>query len=310
MHRLTRVCVFARSTVASRARKTTTTTTTRGVVAPRASLAVDVARWTLAAPTMYAMVSVNEYITHRYYQHTEFNKNETMKKVWCFFTRQTEAPKIGGGGHIEHHAETLDDMSLRVDDKWMKSEPARVLEGNTYRGTAFEWDITGLMMVQMIVTCVPVLATMGFSAGPMAALIGASTLAHAFVWNSLHPAMHGLNEVPLERGVPSLALANLRDSKYYDYLYLNHAGHHVLSGQCNYNVCCPLVDHLLGTYVEPEVWMTKTRVAFGKEHREFYPTGEYYRNLAAKAAGAVLEDAAARDDDVASSSDEPELIPA
>ena len=57
-------------------------------------------------------------------------------------------------------------------------------------------DITGLMMVQMIVTCVPVLATMGFSAGPMAALIGASTLAHAFVWNSLHPAMHGLNEVP------------------------------------------------------------------------------------------------------------------
>ncbi len=271
---------------------------------------MDVARWTLAAPTMYALVSVNEYITHRYYQHTEFNKNETMKKVWCFFTRQTEAPKIGGGGHIEHHAETLDDMSLRVDDKWMKSEPARVLEGNTYRGTAFEWDITGLMMLQMIVTCVPVLATMGFSAGPMAALIGASTLAHAFVWNSLHPAMHGLNEVPLERGVPSLALANLRDSKYYDYLYLNHAGHHVLSGQCNYNVCCPLVDHLLGTYVEPEVWMTKTRVAFGKEHREFYPTGEYYRNLAAKAAGAVLEDAAARDDDVASSSDEPELIPA
>ena len=310
MHRLTRVCVFARSTVASRARKTTTTTTTRGVVAPRASLAVDVARWTLAAPTMYAMVSVNEYITHRYYQHTEFNKNETMKKVWCFFTRQTEAPKIGGGGHVEHHAETLDDMSLRVDDKWMKSEPARVLEGNTYRGTAFEWDITGLMMLQMIVTCVPVLATMGFSAGPMAALIGASTLAHAFVWNSLHPAMHGLNEVPLERGVPSLALANLRDTKYYDYLYLNHAGHHVLSGQCNYNVCCPLVDHLLGTYVEPEVWMTKTRVPFGKEHREFYPTGEYYRNLAAKAAGAVLEDAAARDDDVASSSDEPELIPA
>ena len=120
------------------------------------------------------------------------------------------------------------------DDKWMKSEPARVLEGNTYRGTAFEWDITGLMMVQMIVTCVPVLATMGFSAGPMAAPSAPPRSPTPCVELS-HPAMHGLNEVPLERGVPSLALANLRDSKYYDYLYLNHAGHHVLSGQCNYN---------------------------------------------------------------------------
>ena len=54
--------------------------------------------------------------------------------------------------------------------------------------------------------------------------------------------------------------------------------------------------------------MTKTRVAFGKEHREFYPTGEYYRNLAAKAAG--RRPRGRRDDDAASSSDEPELIPA
>ena len=59
-------------------------------VTPRASLAVDVARWTLSVPTMYAMVSINEYITHRYYQHAEFNKNETLKKVWCFFTRQKD----------------------------------------------------------------------------------------------------------------------------------------------------------------------------------------------------------------------------
>ena len=36
-------------------------------------------------------------------------------------------------------------------------------------------------------------------------------------------------------------------------------GHHVLSGQCNYNVCCPMTDHLLGTYVPTEVWQTKMR---------------------------------------------------
>lgn len=276
----------------------------RACVTPRAS-AVEIARLALAAPTMYALVSANEYVTHRYYQHAEFNKNETLKRVWCFFTRQKEAPKIGGGGHIEHHAETLDDMSLRTDDKWMRSDLARVFDDNEYRGTAFQWDVTGLMLMQMILTCVPVLSIMGYAPMAQAALITSSTLIHAMVWNSLHPAMHGLNEIPLNEGIPGEWMADYRDSKYYDYLYMNHAGHHVMSGQCNYNVCCPLVDHVMGTYVEPEVWMKKTRVPFGKEHRPFYPAGEYARNLATKAAAKVLEEY-----DERKSLDEPELVSA
>ena len=40
-------------------------------------------RWILAAPTMYAIVSFNEYVTHRYYQHAEFNKTEWMKALYC-----------------------------------------------------------------------------------------------------------------------------------------------------------------------------------------------------------------------------------
>ena len=36
-------------------------------------------------------------------------------------------------------------------------------------------------------------------------------------------------------------------------------GHHVLGGQCNYNVCCPGADHLLGTYVPTEEWQPKMR---------------------------------------------------
>ena len=36
-------------------------------------------------------------------------------------------------------------------------------------------------------------------------------------------------------------------------------GHHVLGGQCNYNVCCPMTDHLLGTYVPVEEWQQKMR---------------------------------------------------
>ena len=36
-------------------------------------------------------------------------------------------------------------------------------------------------------------------------------------------------------------------------------GHHVLGGQCNYNVCCPMADHLLGTYVPTDVWSARMR---------------------------------------------------
>lgn len=36
-------------------------------------------------------------------------------------------PKLDGGGHVEHHAETYDDMQLKVDDEaWMRSAPAQV----------------------------------------------------------------------------------------------------------------------------------------------------------------------------------------
>jgi hypothetical protein len=243
----------------------------------------DAARVVLAAPVMYALVSFNEYVTHRYYQHAEFNKNETLKKVWCAVTGQKEAPKIGGGGHIEHHAETLDDMSLKTDDCWLNSDPAAVLEGNTYRGTAFEYDVTGLMTLQMLPTCIPVLAIMGYSLPAMASLILGSVLVHALIWNSLHPAMHGLNEVPIKDGIPSMWLSSLRSSKYYEYLYENHQGHHVLSGKKNYNVCAPLIDHLLGTYVPADEWKPKARMPIGSEHRAYYPAGEYAANLAKKA---------------------------
>ena len=33
----------------------------------------------------------------------------------------------------------------------------------------------------------------------------------------------------------------------------------MLGGQCNYNVCCPLTDHLLGTYVPQSMWEPQMR---------------------------------------------------
>jgi hypothetical protein len=60
--------------------------------------------------------------------------------------------------------------------------------------------------------------------------------------------MHGLPAVPLSVGAPSRPLEPLRDTAYFKYIYENHQGHHVLGGQCNYNVCCPMTDHLVRAY--------------------------------------------------------------
>lgn len=73
-------------------------------------------------------------------------------------------PRVKGGGHVEHHAETYDDMSLKTgDEKWMQSPAAKSLNGDEYRGTAFTWEVTGMMWIQMLPLSVPSLALMGFN---------------------------------------------------------------------------------------------------------------------------------------------------
>lgn len=64
-----------------------------------------VASTVAAIPLMYSLMSANEYVTHRYYQHTDFNKLSLLRRLGV---------KVRGGGHVEHHAETLDDMTLKV----------------------------------------------------------------------------------------------------------------------------------------------------------------------------------------------------
>lgn len=93
----------------------------------------------IAVPTLYCLMSINEYITHRYYQHTEFNKNSILQVIARFFNLPT---KIKGGGHVEHHAETYDDMTLKTDDAWRRTPAAKSLDNDVYRGTAFNWEVT------------------------------------------------------------------------------------------------------------------------------------------------------------------------
>jgi hypothetical protein len=60
--------------------------------------------------------------------------------------------------------------------------------------------------------------------------------------------LHGMEEIPLTAGFnfPAEVSKTLRKTTYYKWLYQNHVGHHVMSGRVNYNVCCPLFDHVVG----------------------------------------------------------------
>jgi len=221
-----------------------------------------------ALPTMYVLMSLNEYMTHRYFQHLEFNRPESLQWLKAIIARVTGdpvPPKFKGDGHVEHHAETYDDMSLKNDARWRANSVAQALDADVYRGTAFHWHATAIMTLQMCPSVLPTYLLMGWSPGEALAILLPSMLAHAIVWNAIHPPMHGLPPVALTMGfgtaLPGGAAfsAWLLESAYGRYIYENHMGHHVLGGQCNYNVCCPMADHLLGTYVPTAEWQPKMR---------------------------------------------------
>lgn len=230
------------------------------IVSPnKLSMNIGIIQSTAAVPAMYALMSINEYVTHRWYQHEEFNKNKFLLNIAKSLNGGIY--KFKGGGHVEHHAETLDDMSLKQDEVWKKSSAAVLLDNDKFRGTAFHWKVTFLMGLQMLITGIPVFKyILGFSVFSTISMIIPSLLLHALVWNALHPHMHGLPDVNIFEGAPSRILKKFRSSMIFKYLYQNHEGHHVLGGQANYNVCCPLFDHVLGTYREESLWRPKVKL--------------------------------------------------
>ena len=251
-------------------------------------------------PLMYGLLSGNEYVTHRYYQHNEIGKldlYQTLKK-------NGKMPKLPVTVHVEHHAETYDDMMLKTDDPvWMKSAPARVLNEDPWRGTIFAWESTVFMFAQCIPSVYPAFWLLGWSFSQTTAFFVPAMLVHGLVWNALHPHMHGmylketlsapgslpplslniarfvspahvrtpnlcvpareitrmetgLPDVPLSVGLPSSVFSSLRGSPLFEFLRKHHVGHHVASGLANYNVCCPGMDVVVGTF------MTEEQVSF------------------------------------------------
>ena len=231
-------------------------------------LAATIVRDVAVVPTMYCLMSLNEYMTHRYFQHLEFNRPgelQWIKDIYVKVSGEEKCPNVPGDGHVEHHAETYDDMSLKNDERWRSNSVSKSLDVDEYRGTAFHWSATAIMTTQMLPSVVPTYMLMGWSLPETIAILLPSMLLHAVVWNAIHPPMHGLKPVSLTAGfgtaVPGGAAFSewILESAYGRYVYENHMGHHVLGGQCNYNVCCPLTDHLLGTYVTTSDWQKKMR---------------------------------------------------
>ena len=234
------------------------------------SLAGTIIRDVSALPTMYALMSVNEYMTHRYFQHMEFNRPESLPwlkdALGAIPGVERSELKVPGDGHVEHHAETYDDMSLKNDARWRSNSVAQALDEDAWRGTAFHWSATLIMTIQMMPSVLPTYALMGWSLPETMAILLPSMLVHAIVWNAVHPPMHGLPPVNLAAGFGTAGTKLgdefaewLLQTRYAHWIFENHMGHHVLGGQCNYNVCCPMADHLLGTYVPTETWATKMR---------------------------------------------------
>jgi len=224
---------------------------------PALAAMAPAAKLFLGLPIMYMLFSANEYVTHRYYQHNEIGKMffyKTLRKFGLF-------PKIDGGGHVEHHAETYDSMNLKTDDaKWMASPPAQRLHVDPWRGTAFTWPSTALMFVQCVPTVFPVfIGLLGWSLPATSVFYFMSMALHGLVWNAIHPAMHGLPHVPWSIGYSSKTLSFLNGSPLFEALRLNHIGHHVASGRSNYNVCCPGMDHVVGTFMKQADWEPKVR---------------------------------------------------
>lgn len=213
------------------------------------------AKLLVSLPVMYTLQSLNEYIAHRYYQHEELRDYPKLLGAV-----EAAGVKLRGNGHVEHHAETYDDMTLKDDARWRRSPAALRLDEDVYRGTAINWAVMFQVIAPLCVLSLPIyVGVMKFSVIGTVLLACFLALTEALIWNALHPDMHGLPEVPVTVGPPSRFLARFRGSAYFQWLYRNHEGHHILGGRGNYNVAYPLMDHVLGTYVSPAEWRPRTR---------------------------------------------------
>mmetsp|Transcript_99847 Transcript_99847/g.316986 ORF Transcript_99847/g.316986 Transcript_99847/m.316986 type:complete len:316 (+) Transcript_99847:71-1018(+) len=212
-----------------------------GAAPVAASLASGLA-WSAVsgAAVLYIVISFTEYAYHRYVQHLDLNR----LGVYQFGRQVLGAPTLVGDFHMLHHRETLDDMSIEPLSK--DAFP----DATVHRGTSATWlSFFKMAFIVMLQACIP-LTALGWSLPAAAVAVLSSTLLHLRAYNSLHPQLHGLPNVTLAEGPPSFPPGSFYESGYARWLRQYHVVHHRSRASRNFNVCCPLVDHLLGTHAE------------------------------------------------------------
>jgi len=187
---------------------------------------------------LYVVLSFTEYAYHRFVQHLELNN----VPFYQIARKAIGAPAVAPDFHINHHRETLQDMS--IDPLPRKVWP----EATAQRGTAATWWSFAKMSTCIFMPAYPLLSLVGWSL-PIAVLaVLAATLLHLMMYNSLHPQLHGLPDVSLADGPPSFGPDSFQKSDLGRWLIEYHVVHHRTRASRNFNVICPLFDQLLGTY--------------------------------------------------------------
>ncbi len=197
-----------------------------------------------AIPIMYCIASANEHLVHRLYMHRALSSTPIYKWIRSN-ANEWQQTKMDGDGHIEHHADTYDcDMSLKTNDPlWMNSTTARVLNADPWRGSAIHWDNILTIFVLFMLTSCPILSIVGMSLVESTMTVVATVLYFCCAFNSLHPYIHGLQDVPHTHGPPTIPL--LRN--LIKPLAKNHVVHHQTGGRIYYNLIFPGFDYIAGT---------------------------------------------------------------
>jgi len=189
---------------------------------------------------IYVVISYTEYAYHRYVQHLDLNRVGLFQ-----LARQILGiPAVKSDFHVLHHRETLDDMSIDAMPK--EAWP----DATVHRGTAATWLSFIKMSCIVMFPTYPLLCFLGWPAPIAVGAVLAATLLHLMAYNALHPQLHNLPNVSMLQGPPSLVLGDFQNSAFAQYLTTYHVLHHRSNARKNFNVCCPLIDHLLGTHMD------------------------------------------------------------
>lgn len=172
------------------------------------------------AVLVYVLISFYEWFIHRHIMHG----NPEFLKKFPIFGNYLSKTAID---HVEHHKHVNIDMTLKTDEE---SE-----------GVYFPWSVT------LITTIIFFINAMGLI--PNAFVVAVLVVAlHNILWNNWHTRFHDYKkDVTLSHGLPKFSI--FPTGIIYDALWKYHTLHHAQKGdKYNFNIICPLFDHVFGTY--------------------------------------------------------------